>query len=95
MSLHTWRSQLPSRPHFHVENDTQGVLVHSQGSSQIAQHVALDPLCAAGVGITRRACCPSTVRGPVDYSHGRLKRISTACRARRSGVHSFAIAHSQ
>lgn len=35
---------------------------------------------------------PSTVRGPVDRSHGFQVRINAACRARRSGVQPFAIA---
>src|SRR4029453_3720119 len=34
---------------------------------------------------------PSGVRGPVDRSHGFQFLISFACRARRSGVHPFAI----
>jgi hypothetical protein len=35
---------------------------------------------------------PSSLRGPVDCSHGFHVRISAACLARRSGVQPFAIA---
>ena len=38
---------------------------------------------------------PSSLRGPVDFSHGRHVRISVACRARRSGVQPLAIARFQ
>lgn len=34
---------------------------------------------------------PSSVRGPVDCSHGRQVRISSACRCLRSKVHPFAM----
>lgn len=34
---------------------------------------------------------PLTDLGPVDFSHGRHRLISSACRARRSAVHPFAM----
>jgi hypothetical protein len=36
---------------------------------------------------------PPTVFGPVDRSHGFQRRISAACRARRSGVQPFTVSH--
>lgn len=41
------------------------------------------------------AALPSALRGPVLSSQGRHRRISSACRARRSGVQPFAMLHLQ
>jgi len=54
----------------------------------VSQSPPLNPLCLV-------RAFPSSVRGPVDFSHGRQLRIISACRARRSGVHTFAMSASQ
>ncbi len=50
---------------------------------------------AATVGVARRRLFASLVRGPVDFSHSRQRRIACRCCARLSGVQPFAMARPQ
>lgn len=93
MFLHMPTRQLSGRERCFAQSKTsRRILSCSRNSSASSRSSGLIPPVQA---LRDEAALPSALRGPVLRSHGRHCRISSACRARRSGVQPFAMLNLQ